>query len=76
MKCLLDRRDRAALAVAEGLGWPASECGDIPGNVLEPAPERPYMVELDLPSTWAADVAAVMGVFAEGVRRAAEAQGK
>lgn len=58
MKCLLDRRDRAALAVAEGLGWPMSHQDD--------------GVEVDLPDTWAADLAAFMAVFGEGVRRAAE----
>ena len=58
VKCLLDRRDRAALEVAEGLGWPMSHQDD--------------GVEVDLPDTWAADLAALMGVIAEGVRRAAE----
>ena len=61
MKCLLDRRDRAALAVAEGLGWPMSHQDD--------------RVEVDLPDTWAAQLAALMAVFGEGMRQAAEGTG-
>ena len=63
VKCSLDRRDRAALAVAEGVGWPVShEHGD--------------RVTVHLPDTWAADLAALMQVFGEGVRKAAEGEGE
>ena len=62
VKCRLDRRDRAAVAVAEGLGWRVSHDG---GD----------SVDVDLPSDWAADLAGLMQVFGEGVRRAAEAAG-
>jgi len=62
VKCTLDRRDRAALAVAAGLGWAASHDGR----------DR---VDLELPDTWAADLAGLMQVFGEGVRKAAEGEG-
>jgi hypothetical protein len=32
-------------------------------------------VEVDLPDTWATDLAALMAVFGEGVRQAAEGTG-
>jgi hypothetical protein len=56
MKCLLDRRERAAVGVAEALGWPVTLWGA--GGV-----------EIRLPDTWAADLAALMAVFGEAVRR-------
>jgi len=58
VKCLLDVRDRRVMSVCEGMGWPVSYRGD--------------SAEVDLPDTWAAELAALMALIGEGVRRKAE----
>ena len=58
MKCLLDRRDRAALPVAEAFGSTAT-------------PRASGEMEVQLRDTWAADLVSLMRVLGEGVRRGA-----
>ena len=58
MKCLLDSRDRRTVGICELMDWPTRRAGEA--------------VEVWLAEDWAAQLAALMGVIGEGVRRATE----